>query len=171
MNATQIHHVAYYRVSTDRQGASGLGLEAQQSAVERQMNVASLLAEFKEIESGKNHTNRPQLTAAVKLCQKQKATLIIAKLDRRARDVHFISGRMKTGVDFVAVDMPHANKLDRATGAEIDEELGWGPPPLMTGSYIDPSQTEPGIQRQQADPDKSRRSSCRNTLKRENFSI
>jgi hypothetical protein len=57
------------------------------------------------------------------------------------------------------------------TGAEIDEELGWAPPPLMTGSYIDPSQTEPGVQRQQADPEKSRRPSCRNILKRENFSI
>jgi hypothetical protein len=62
-------------------------------------------------------------------------------------------------------------QFDRATGAEIDEELGWGPPPLMTGSYIDPSQTEPGVQRQQTDPEKGRRSSCRSTLKRENFSI
>ena len=62
-------------------------------------------------------------------------------------------------------------QFDKATGAEIDEELGWGPPPLMTGSYIDPSQTEHGVQREQTDPDKSRRPSCRNTLKRENFSI
>ena len=62
-------------------------------------------------------------------------------------------------------------QFDKVTGAEIDEELGWGPPPLMTGSYIDPSQTEHGVQRTQTDPEKSRRSSCRNTLKRENFSI
>ena len=62
-------------------------------------------------------------------------------------------------------------QFDRATGAEIDEELGWGPLPLMTGSYIDPSQTEHGVQRTQTDPEKSRRSSCRNTLKREDFSI
>lgn len=103
--------VAYYRVSTDRQGESGLGLEAQRTAVARHVAAASLLAEFKEIESGKNHTNRPQLTAALALCKKNRATLVIAKLDRLARDVHFISGLMKAGVDFVAVDMPQANKL------------------------------------------------------------
>ncbi len=62
-------------------------------------------------------------------------------------------------------------QFDRATGAEIDEELGWGPPPLMTGSYIDPSQTEPDVQRPQTDPEKGRRSSCRSTLKRETFSL
>lgn len=103
--------VAYYRVSTDRQGESGLGLEAQRSAVARFIQGASLLGEFQEIESGKNHTNRPQLTAALALCRTSRATLVIAKLDRLARDVHFISGLMKAGVDFVAVDMPQANKL------------------------------------------------------------
>ena len=103
--------VAYYRVSTDRQGESGLGLEAQRSAVARFIQGASLLGEFQEIESGKNHTNRPQLTAALVMCRTSRATLVIAKLDRLARDVHFISGLMKAGVDFVAVDMPQANKL------------------------------------------------------------
>ena len=62
-------------------------------------------------------------------------------------------------------------QFDRSTGAEIDEELGWGPPPLMTGSYIDPLQTEPGVQRQQTGSEKSRRSSCRSIFKRESFSI
>ena len=103
--------VAYYRVSTDRQGESGLGLEAQRAAVARFIGGASLLSQFQEIESGKNHTNRPQLTAALALCRRSRATLVIAKLDRLARDVHFISGLMKAGVDFVAVDMPQANKL------------------------------------------------------------
>lgn len=104
-------HVAYYRVSTDRQGASGLGLEAQQEAVRRHIGPGSeLLAEFKEIESGKKHTNRPQLQAALQRCRKSKATLVIAKLDRLARNVHFITGLIESRVDFVCCDNPHANK-------------------------------------------------------------
>ncbi len=118
--------VAYYRVSTDRQGISGLGLDAQREAVSRYVAVHPLLAEFQEIESGKSHTNRPQLIAAMELCRKQKATLVIAKLDRLARDVHFISGLMKSGVEFVAVDMPHANRLTvhiLAAVAEHEREM------------------------------------------------
>jgi DNA invertase Pin-like site-specific DNA recombinase len=103
--------VAYYRVSTERQGESGLGLEAQRAAVARFTHGASLLSEFQEIESGKRHTNRPQLAAALSECRRQKATLVIARLDRLARNVHFISGLMESGVDFVAVDMPQANRL------------------------------------------------------------
>ncbi len=103
--------VAYYRVSTDRQGESGLGLEAQRAAVARFTHNASLLSEFQEIESGKRHTNRPQLAAALDRCRRDKATLVIARLDRLARNVHFISGLMESGVDFVAVDMPQANRL------------------------------------------------------------
>jgi DNA invertase Pin-like site-specific DNA recombinase len=103
--------VAYYRVSTDRQGESGLGLEAQRASVARFTHGASLLSEFQEIESGKRHTNRPQLAAALDICRRQKATLVIARLDRLARNVHFISGLMESGVDFVAVDMPQANRL------------------------------------------------------------
>lgn len=103
--------VAYYRVSTDRQGDSGLGLEAQRAAVARYVRGGSLIGEFQEIESGKNHTNRPQLAAALLLCKSRGATLVIAKLDRLARDVHFISGLMKGGIEFVAVDMPQANRL------------------------------------------------------------
>jgi len=71
---------------------------------------SELLAEFKEIESGKKHTNRPQLQAALQQCRKSKATLVIAKLDRLARNVHFITGLIESRVDFVCCDNPHANK-------------------------------------------------------------
>ena len=104
--------VAYYRVSTDRQGRSGLGVEAQRDAVGRHVasHSGELIADFCEIESGKR-SDRPQLAAAIAAAKKAKATLIIAKLDRLARNVHFISGLMESGVDFVAADNPHANKL------------------------------------------------------------
>jgi DNA invertase Pin-like site-specific DNA recombinase len=104
--------VAYYRVSTERQGRSGLGLDAQREAVVRHVtgHNGELIADFCEIESGKR-SDRPQLAAAIGAAKKAKATLIIAKLDRLARNVHFISGLMESGVDFVAADNPHANKL------------------------------------------------------------
>ena len=104
--------VAYYRVSTEKQGASGLGLEAQQHSVMHYLNGGDweLIAEFTEIESG-SRNNRPELEKALEACRKQKATLVIAKLDRLGRNVHFISGLMESRVDFVAVDNPHANRL------------------------------------------------------------
>jgi DNA invertase Pin-like site-specific DNA recombinase len=104
--------VAYYRVSTDRQGRSGLGLEAQSEAVRQHLSRESgnLLAEYIEVESGKR-SDRPQLAAALVVVKKAKATLIIAKLDRLARNVHFISGLIESAVDFVAADNPHANRL------------------------------------------------------------
>ena len=104
-------YVAYFRVFTDSQGASGWGLDAQRLAVFKFVVTGQLLAEFTEIESGRRHTNRPQLAAAIAECRRQRATLVIAKLDRLARNVHFISGLMESGVDFVAVDMPTANRL------------------------------------------------------------
>ena len=119
-------YVAYYRVSTDRQGETGLGLDAQRTAVARHLNGAELLAEFQEIESGKNHTTRPQLAAAIDLCRRKRATLVIAKLDRLARNVHFISGLLESKVDFVAVDMPTANKMTiqvLAVFAEHEREM------------------------------------------------
>jgi DNA invertase Pin-like site-specific DNA recombinase len=97
-------------VSTARQGASGLGLEAQREAVARFTNNAPLWAEFEEVESGKRN-DRPKLAEALALCKKVGATLVIAKLDRLARNVHFISGLMESGVDFRAVDFPEANRL------------------------------------------------------------
>jgi DNA invertase Pin-like site-specific DNA recombinase len=107
--------VSYYRVSTQQQGQSGLGLAAQRQAVERFLgDTAPLLAEFTEVETGKGSNaleRRPQLRAALELCKKRKATLVIAKLDRLARNVHFVSGLIESGVDFVAADMPQANKV------------------------------------------------------------
>lgn len=104
--------VAYYRVSTDRQGHSGLGLDAQRSAVHAHLNGGKwrLVAEVTEIESGKR-ADRPKLAEALRLCRAHKATLIIAKLDRLARNVAFTSNLMESGVDFVAVDFPQANRL------------------------------------------------------------
>lgn len=108
--------VAYYRVSTQKQGQSGLGLEAQQEAVRRYLSGGAweLVAEFQEIETGKGFdaiARRPQLRAALDISRKQGATLIIAKLDRLARNVHFVSGLMESKVRFVACDMPEANEL------------------------------------------------------------
>lgn len=105
-------YIAYYRVSTDKQGKSGLGLEAQQQSVSNyvQMVGGTLIKAYTEIESGKRN-QRPELAVALKACKKQKATLIIAKLDRLARNVHFISGLMESNVDFIATDNPHANRL------------------------------------------------------------
>ncbi len=121
-------HVAYYRVSTDKQGQSGLGLEGQRAAVARYLEhrKGELAAEYTEIESGKSHKNRPQLLAAIAASKRLGATLVIAKLDRLARNVHFISGLMESHVDFVACDMPAANKLTlhiMAAMAEHEREM------------------------------------------------
>lgn len=108
--------IAYYRVSTAKQGQSGLGLEAQQEAVRRFLNSGAweLVAEYQEVETGKGSdalAKRPQLRAALVASRKHGATLIIAKLDRLARNVHFVSGLMESKVRFVACDMPEANEL------------------------------------------------------------
>ena len=116
------NYVAYYRVSTDRQGESGLGLEAQRAAVARYVGAAPLQAEFQEIESGKKHANRPKLAAALDHCRKTKATLIIATLDRLARNVHFISGLMESGVPFVAADAPEDGPFVLHMRAAMAEE-------------------------------------------------
>ena len=101
--------VAYYRVSTQRQGQSGLGLEAQQAAVTAFTKDQAIIAEFTEIESGRKN-NRPQLAEALALAKKHKAILVIAKLDRLARNVHFISGLLESNVQFIAADMPEADR-------------------------------------------------------------
>lgn len=104
--------ISYLRVSTDRQGKSGLGLEAQRAAVEGYLNGGRwrLLAEYKEIESGKRD-DRPQLAKALKHCKVTGATLVIAKLDRLSRDMHFIVSLQKAEVKFVAADLPQANDM------------------------------------------------------------
>jgi len=104
--------VAYYRVSTDRQGQSGLGLEAQQKAVTEHVGRAGgdIVSTFTEVESGKRK-DLPELLRALAMCRRIGAVLVIAKLDRLARNVHFVSGLMESGVEFVACDNSHANKL------------------------------------------------------------
>lgn len=115
-----MRYVAYYRVSTAKQGASGLGLEAQQSAVLAHCQ-SEPLASFTEVESGKRD-DRPQLAAALALAKRERATLVIAKLDRLARDVHFISGLLKARVDIVACDLPAANKFTLHIMAAVAEQ-------------------------------------------------
>ena len=113
--------VGYFRVSTDRQGRSGLGLEAQREAVTSYIfGRGEMLTEFTEIESGKKN-DRPALADALALCRRQRATLLIARLDRLARSVAFISNLMDSGVDFVAVDMPEANRLTMHILAAVAE--------------------------------------------------
>lgn len=104
--------VAYYRVSTAKQGVLGLGIEAQQQAVRQYVTQrnGSVVAAYTEVESGKRK-DRPQLLAALAHCRALGATLIVAKLDRLARNVQFISTLMESRTEFVAVDMPTANRL------------------------------------------------------------
>jgi DNA invertase Pin-like site-specific DNA recombinase len=109
---TSGNFICYYRVSTQRQGRSGLGLAAQQKAVRDHLNGGDwrIVAEFTEVESGKR-ADRPKLAEALKACRVHGAKLIIAKLDRLARNVAFVSNLMEAGVDFEAVDFPQANRL------------------------------------------------------------
>jgi DNA invertase Pin-like site-specific DNA recombinase len=105
--------VAYYRVSTDKQGRSGLGLEAQQKAVEDYVAgiEGDLIAPpYTEVESGKKK-DRPELIRALAYAKRHKAILIVAKLDRLARNVSFVSALLDSGVDFRAADMPSANRF------------------------------------------------------------
>jgi DNA invertase Pin-like site-specific DNA recombinase len=116
MQTNAAKFVAYYRVSTAAQGASGLGLEAQQEAVRRFLEGKGWppIAEFTEVETGKGANamaKRPQLQAALAYARKHRATLVIAKLDRLARNVAFIANLLESGVEFVAVDNPHANRM------------------------------------------------------------
>lgn len=115
--------IAYYRVSTQSQGRSGLGLEAQQAAVREFLTgtQSMLLGEFTEVESGANNT-RPELAKALEACRLKGATLVIAKLDRLSRDAHFLLGLEKAGVDFVAADLPSANRLTVGIMAMVADE-------------------------------------------------
>lgn len=114
-------------MSTDKQGITGLGMHAQREAVGRYVqNRGNILSEFIEVESGKKHTNRPQLLAALEECRKRRAVLLIARLDRLARNVAFIANLMSSDVEFVAVDMPQANRLTihiLAAVAEHEREM------------------------------------------------
>ena len=115
-------YVAYYRVSTKRQGQSGLGLEAQQALVAPYAD--SILHSFTEVESGKVDA-RPQLDAALAMCRETGASILIAKIDRLSRDAAFLLTLRKAGVDIVAADMPNAGTLEfgvRAVVAQHERE-------------------------------------------------
>lgn len=104
--------IGYVRVSTKGQGASGLGLEAQQAAIDSyaSQNGAIVARAYVEVESGRK-SHRPQLAAALAHAKRSRATLVIAKLDRLARNVAFVSALMEAGCEFIACDNPTANKL------------------------------------------------------------
>ena len=104
--------VAYYRVSTKRQGQSGLGLEAQESAVARHVKSTggNLVAEFKEVESGRK-SDRPELEEAIAVARKTKSILVVAKLDRLSRDPEFLFRLQNSKLEFVCCDMPQADKF------------------------------------------------------------
>jgi DNA invertase Pin-like site-specific DNA recombinase len=117
--------VAYYRVSTDRQGRSGLGLAAQQQTVRAFVAGGQVITEFTEVETGKRN-DRPELAKALAACRRHKAKLVIAKLDRLSRNLAFIAAMMDSGVEFVAVDNPYASRLTLhilAAVAEHEREM------------------------------------------------
>jgi DNA invertase Pin-like site-specific DNA recombinase len=119
--------ISYLRVSTGRQGRSGLGLEAQRKSVEDFLNGGrwQLVKEFVEVESGKKtDRQRPVLAEAIKACRLYGAKLVIAKLDRLSRNAHFLLGLKEAGVDFVAADLPTANRLTVGIMAMVAEEEG-----------------------------------------------
>ena len=123
MAATPIKFVAYYRVSTTKQGASGLGQDAQQAAARRHAELAggSIVAEYTEVESGRK-SNRQELKNALAHCRAAKATLLVAKLDRLARNVHFTSSLMESKVPFICADNPHATPFTIHILAAVAEQ-------------------------------------------------
>lgn len=113
-------YVAYLRVSTQRQGSSGLGLQAQQEIIQKYLNGKTPIAEFVEVESGRK-SDRPKLHEALELCKKKKATLIVAKMDRLSRNVAFTSQLLDSGIEIVFCDFPRANRLVLTIIAAISE--------------------------------------------------
>ncbi len=115
--------IAYYRVSTKKQGASGLGLEGQKATVSdfANRNGATVVYAYTEVESGKRK-DRPELAKAIAHARRNKATLVVAKLDRLARNVAFLSALMESGADFVCCDNPHANRLTIHILAAVAED-------------------------------------------------
>lgn len=115
-------NISYLRVSTDKQGERGYGVEAQRRAVTDFVGDDGVISEFVEVESGKRHSNRPQLAAALAACRKHKARLVIAKLDRLGRNMAFIAGLMEEKIDFVCCDMPGATPFMLHIYAAVAEE-------------------------------------------------
>jgi len=116
--------IAYFRVSTQKQGKSGLGLEGQQAAFAEYVRHAGgiQIGEYIEVETGTRKRHRPQLQKAISHAKCCGAVLVIAKLDRLARNVHFVSGIMESGIEFVACDNPHANRLTIHILAAVAED-------------------------------------------------
>lgn len=164
--------ISYYRVSTQKQGRSGLGLEAQKKAVADYLcdGGGELLHEFVEIESGRRK-DRPQLRAALEMCRRKKATLVIAKLDRLARNVAFIATLLEGRIKFICCDMPDADstmlqiysaiaereaaKISERTKAALaaakarGKQLGWSMPSRI-GEQKDAAQRGAAANRSQA---------------------
>jgi DNA invertase Pin-like site-specific DNA recombinase len=115
--------VAYYRVSTDQQGQSGLGLEAQQATVRAyaQRTGCRIVASYQEVESGRK-ADRPELAKAMDHAKLARATLVIAKLDRLSRNVAFLATLMDSGAEFVACDNPNATRLTLHILAAVAED-------------------------------------------------
>ena len=103
-------YVSYLRVSTQKQGYSGLGLEAQREIIQNHLYETTPITEFIEVESGRKK-DRPKLKEALELCRKTGSTLIVAKLDRLARNVSFLSSLLESDVEIVFCDFPQANKM------------------------------------------------------------
>ena len=103
-------YVSYLRVSTQKQGYSGLGLEAQKEIIQNHLHETTPITEFIEVESGRKK-DRPKLKEALDLCRKTGATLIVAKLDRLARNVSFLSNLLESDVEIIFCDFPQANKM------------------------------------------------------------
>src|SRR4051812_3021306 len=117
-------YISYLRVSTAKQGESGLGLEGQRAAVEAWLNGGNwqLVDEIVEVESGKSHRNRPGLAKALEACRRYGAKLIISRLDRLSRDPVFLLSLRDAGIDFTAVDMPDANRMTVGIMALVAEQ-------------------------------------------------
>lgn len=115
--------IAYYRVSTERQNQSGLGLDGQVTAVQAyaQMSGGEVVKAYREVESGKVN-DRPELAKALAHAKRIKGTLVIAKLDRLARNVAFVANLMEAGVDFICCDNPNANRLTVHILAAVAED-------------------------------------------------
>jgi DNA invertase Pin-like site-specific DNA recombinase len=122
--ASVIRFIAYFRVSTDRQGKSGLGLEGQRAAVLEHIRDGALLAEYTEVETGKRDAldNRPELRKALAHAKRSKAVLVVAKLDRLTRSVAVTSMLHQARVEFVCCDNPHANRLTIQILAAVAED-------------------------------------------------
>ena len=114
-------YVAYYRVSTQDQGKDGYGIQDQESVVKRYVGNNELIASFKETESG-SKSDRPELLKALALCKKEKATLVIARLDRLARNLYFVAKLQNSKIDFVCCDIPDANKFTIQLLAAVAEQ-------------------------------------------------